>query len=218
MSGPVRRSVRASSIARSSSSSPLRTRGSSRAPAGVSCTTRPLRLNRVLRRYSSRERICMLTAPAVMPRALAARVNESCSATATNTRRLESGSLRNAVGGLTFLAVRLEAGIGIPGRRDMLSRRRCPDNALRDGWRTIPERYSRNSLVLSRDQQEALNLRAAQIWSLLSRPAIEGLRLLTPGRSHRTTASAAKVNGSEILVAHGVHGAIDSLADTVPVD
>ncbi len=84
-------------MARSSSSRPLRTRGSKRAPSGVSWTTRPLRLNSVAPRYSSSERICMLTAPAVIPNALAARVNESCSATATNTRRLESGRRRKAV-------------------------------------------------------------------------------------------------------------------------
>src|SRR3954469_23631879 len=73
----------------------------------------------------------MLTAPAVMPSALAARVNDSCSATATNTRRLDSGRRRMAVllFGFECLVGRLGAGIDSPGRRDMLSRRPGEDNA-----------------------------------------------------------------------------------------
>jgi hypothetical protein len=74
----------------------------------------------------------MLTAPAVIPRALAARVNESCSATATNTRRLESGRRLKAVllFGFEFLEGRLGAGIATSGRRDMLSRPPDDDNVL----------------------------------------------------------------------------------------
>ncbi len=94
-------------------------------------------------RYSSSERICMLTAPAVMPRALAARVNESSSATATNTRRLESGRRRKAA--LLFGFANFWWGVwglasSTPGRRDMLSRRPGNNNAPANTFRKSPVR------------------------------------------------------------------------------
>src|SRR5690349_10144728 len=81
----------------------------------------------------------MLTAPAVIPSALAARVNDSCSATATNTRRLESGRRRKAVLEL-FGLERLGAGIDSPGRRDMLSRRPDEDNLRPKTFKKSPVR------------------------------------------------------------------------------
>ena len=92
--GPPLRSPRVSASACSRSPSARCTRGSSAAPSAVSCTTRPLRRNRDRLRYSSSARIWRLAAPGVTPSASPARVKLKCSATATKTRRLPSGSLR----------------------------------------------------------------------------------------------------------------------------